>query len=798
MRIKAIHPAIFLVSASTLIFQITVTRILSVTLLYHYAFVVISLSMLGLTGGALISYRFRTILAEFDIRSQLSFSSLFFGLFIPLSIIAHNGLFQIFGVDGTVPLVLFTCVFIAIPLLFSGFFVCTALTKVEEGTEGVYAADLIGGAVGCLAIVGLLSVVSIVTLLLLASLSAITAAYIVSTESTSKMSKIGLAGILSLMVVETVLEQNNGSLMVFRNSFEYVWTGPPLFDKWNSYSRITVRPIERTAFGWGLSKKFTYPDIDQMMMMIDSCAGTPLARFDGDFSKVEFIKHDIINSVYNLRANADVFIAGIGGGRDILSALVFQQHEITAVEINTNVAGALKTTFSEFIGHIAERPNVHLYNDDARSYLHQTDKKFDIIQISLVDTVAASAGGALVLTENSLYTTEAWRLYISRLTPGGILSVSRWYGHAPGDHVEGTRLLVLAEEALKQSGISDPQSHLLLLRNYTSTRYRDDPVLTLLLSPTPWSAEDVSKIDAYADQNGFGVILQPDKIGEDWVGEVIKTPDIPKLEDEHNARLFAPTDDLPFYFETSRFDELLKLSTWTNYQLSSLGILKLIVILLVLSLGVGVFCVVSVGTPNEAVDKIERNLMAIYFLSIGCGFMLIEISFVQRFIVFLGHPALSLSVILASLLLSSGVGSYLSGRISRSSFRTSATLYTVSLCLLVFALIFAVPFIIDSFHDQIRFIRILIVFAVVSLSGIFMGTFFPMGMRFVGKESQLAPWFWSLNGAASIFASILQMFIALGLGIMIAFAVGVFFYFMATAALLTAIYLRTKSNRVLV
>jgi hypothetical protein len=788
MGSKAIYPAMFLVSGSTLVFQLIVTRILSVTLLYHFSLMVISLSMLGLTGGAIFAYRCERWLSKYTLESQLGVSALLFGLTMPLSVHAHVGLFYVLGVTHPMILILATCLFIAIPLLCSGLFVCLALTKWPEPTGSVYAADLTGAAAGCFAIVALLSFLNIASFIFMAALAAIIAALLIVPKTSRLLAafvRISLILLAATLLWQQYLESKNESLFSIRTGLAYTWREAPLYDKWNSYSRITVTNFGHKPYGWGLSDNFKYQDVDQLMMTIDTVAYSPLVKFDGDFSKVDFLKHDVINSVHNLRHNADVFIGSIGGGRDILSALAYGQKNITAVEINNNVAAALKSNFASFTGNIATRSNVHLKNEDARSYLYHTPDKFDIIQISLVDTSAAASAGGLVLTENSLYTIEAWKLFISKLKPRGILSVSRWLEYNPGNPVEGTRLLFLAQEALKETGIENPQDHLLVLRTYPRPNSLFVPAITVLLSPDRWSAEDISTITTYASENGFGLISQPQHISEPWIADVIDHPDLDKLESHYASRLNAPKDDITFFFEMGLFSRLLNLSDWTSYTYQNLDILKMLVVLLVLSLAVALLCVLSVLRPTQSSSDLRgRNLFAIYFLSIGCGFMLIEISYIQRFIVFLGHPALSLSLILASLLISGGLGSYLTGRMDDASLMVRAGKCLIALCLLLFVFIYAVPLVINSFDGQPRLVRMAIVFIFVSISGIFMGTCFPIGMRLVGKNTEIAPMFWALNGAASIFASILQMFVALALGIMYAFSLGVLFYLCATLVLL--------------
>src|SRR6185503_15923475 len=158
-------------------------------------------------------------------------------------------------------------------------------------------------------------------------------------------------------------------------------------------------------------------------------AGTAITKWDGDPKALEFLRYDVTNAVHEVKSDADICVIGVGGGRDVLSALYHNQRSVLGIELNPNVLGTLTGPFADYTGRLHERPNVKLAVGEARSYLARSDKRCDVIQISLIDTFAATAAGAFVLAENSLYTIEAWDLFLRRLTPNGVLTVSRYYYH---------------------------------------------------------------------------------------------------------------------------------------------------------------------------------------------------------------------------------------------------------------------------------------------------------------------------------------------------------------------------------
>jgi len=199
------------------------------------------------------------------------------------------------------------------------------------------------------------------------------------------------------------------------------------YERWNSFSRIAVmKPDTWLGAAWSLSTAFTdMPPIPTRNLQIDAGAGTTLLGFDGDLAKFEFLRWDLVNFAHHLRRDARVCIVGAGGGRDILTAKVFGQKRVTAVEINSNILDVVNGHYGEFTGHLDRDPAVTLVHDEARSYLARSRERFDILQLTFIDTWAATAAGAYVLTENSLYTVEAWKIFLDRLEDNGLLAVAR-------------------------------------------------------------------------------------------------------------------------------------------------------------------------------------------------------------------------------------------------------------------------------------------------------------------------------------------------------------------------------------
>jgi hypothetical protein len=439
---KQTYLGLFMITLATLMYEILLTRIFSVTMWYHFAFMAISVAMFGMTVGAILVYllphRFTLERAKY----HLTLGSLLFAVSIVLSFLAHLKIPHVkdASIVGQWPLVL-TYVVISIPFIFSGICVCLALTKFPGQVSKLYAADLAGAAIGCILLVYVLRITdgptAVIAVALLAGLGG---ALFAVEEGHHMLLRVALVFTILLaffVVVNTIQIEKQRPLIRLR------WVkgkleSRPLYEKWNSFSRITVwgNPHKPEApFGWGISPVY---DADrkfkQLHMMIDASAYTPLPAFQGDFDDVDYLRYDVTNLVHYLRPGSKVFVAGSGGGRDILSALAFEQKSVVAVEINEDIIEAVNQRFGDFTGHLDQNPRITFVNDEARTYVARHKDKFDIIQVSLIDTWAATASGAFVLTENSLYTVEAWKIFLEHLNTKGILTFTRWYlKHRPGE-----------------------------------------------------------------------------------------------------------------------------------------------------------------------------------------------------------------------------------------------------------------------------------------------------------------------------------------------------------------------------
>jgi SAM-dependent methyltransferase len=773
---KYSYAGLFLVTQATLMYEILLTRIFSVTMWYHFAFMAISIAMFGMTAGAVLVYFFPDYFKPERTNQHLGLFSLLFAISTVIS----------FCIDLRIPfitndqlrIVSFTYLVTAIPFVFSGICVSLALTRFPMQLSKLYAADLAGAAFGCVALIFSLRITDGPTTVLILTLLAAVASMLFLLEVTSHgLLKIAFACCILLGIV--TVTQFGSDLMKLRWA-KGVVESEPLYEEWNSYSRVRV--VEDSGpqriFGWGLSPTLSpIQTVKELKLDIDAGAATVLTQFDGDLKKLNFLKYDVTNMVHYIRPESSVLVIGAGGSRDILSALVFEQNNVVGVEMNTDVLKAVNVNFADFTGHLYKHPKVKFVNEEARSHVAWQKEKFDIIQASLIDTYAATAAGAFVLSENSLYTLEAWKIFLTHLKPNGVLTFSRWYFPLPG---QVYRLTSIATAALMELGIKQPRDYIIVVVGGQS---QGVPMGTILVSNTPFSDKDLSIIKNVTEELQFRTVLSP-KYSIDPIFEAIASgTKFDSLAEDFPLDISPPTDDRPFFFYMQKAKDAFTTDVPEQGE-DALFVLGTLLILVIVLTSVCIFVPLFIKTKNQKTKG--SGLLILYFAAIGFGFLLIEISQMQRLTIFLGHPTYSLSVMLFALLLSSGIGSYLTQNIQIARLKSSAFRRFVFLLAALVFLGFLTPYVPRFFQGYSNGIRIFIAILLLFPAGLFMGMLFPIGMKMAyGDREPIKPWLWGINGATSVCASVLAIVIALTFGISAAYWSGVAFYIIACVALLT-------------
>jgi hypothetical protein len=784
------YVGLFLVAACTLMLQIVQTRILSVVTWYHLAFFAISMAMFGLTAGAVWLYLRRDRFTDRTLSHDLSYYSTAFAVSIALSLTVQMALApmvarSVTGVWAWMELAL--C--IAVPFYFSGVVVSLALTRSPFPIGRVYAVDLVGAAAGCLGVLLLLDVTDGPSAVL--AIAAVAAAAASSfagsglgTAPSPRPPFDGLLGhrvaILAVLAGSAVLNgvTDHGLQPLFvKGRFED--GASHLLRKWNTFSRVAVHP-EATAppILWGASPTFPRQafQVSQRSVSIDGDAGSVAYRFRGDLSEVAYLKYDVTTLAYHLPGRERVAVIGVGSGRDVLSAAMFGAKDIVGIEINPTLVRLLTRApgFSDFT-NLAQVRGLRLVVDEGRSWLARPGAPFDVIQMSLIDTWAATGAGAFSLSENGLYTVEAWKIFLGRLSDKGVFTVSRWYN--AGDPGETGRMLSLAVASLMEIGAAAPARHIYLAASGSA----GGSIATLIVARRPLSPADLAALRAATAHYQYRELVVPSARPEsDTLRAIVGSKDLDALRaftSRQEFDLTPPTDDRPFFFNQLPFGRPLKAilvgkglvgigSGGGGIKSGNLVATATLVLLFCVSL---VLVLAAIVVPaRRAIADAGRRLAVggtAYFLLIGAGFMLVEIGLLQRMSVFLGHPVYSLSVSLFTLILATGAGSLTSDRLTLNSRRTFVVWAAVT-GIYIFSLRYWLSPVLLTFDGATLPVRAAVCVAVIAPAGWLMGFAFPTGLRIVsGFDRRPAPWFWGINGAAGVLASVAAVALSIALGI---------------------------------
>jgi spermine/spermidine synthase len=796
-----------LVSATLLMTELALTRIFSVVMYYHFAFLAISIALFGVSASGVFAYVARRRLDRVSTDALLAGESLIYAV---CTILALFWLVRLrVGLNYSpqnLRLMLTIYALAALPFFAGGLVVTLAISRLSSRINAVYAADLMGAAAGCLLLIPLLDRLGAPGVVLAAAALSVAAAVLFAPPA----ARVRIAALAFVVVVLPLAGQVSGIA-----TFDVVDTkghrgDRVLFAKWNSFSRIGV--YERTHGDWSLSPAYTGPLPDTRYMDIDSAASTPILRLAPDLSNAQYLRYELTALAYHLvgarssvaavrsapggseqasdapqatPAGFTALVIGPGGGRDLASALVFGASHVDGVEINPIIADdVMRDRFRDFSGGIYTNPRIRIVVDDGRSFVRRTPSRYDVIQASLVDTWAATAAGAYTLTENTLYTSDAFNDYLDHLTDDGVLTITRWV-------FDGLRLVSLAQAACEARGWSAAERLAIV---------RQGRVATFLLKRAPFTAAEIAHLRDVSDRLGFDVLYAPstgdppairdENIDGTPTGDyarLVRAPDRAQFYASYRADVRPTSDDRPFFFHTTKlehqfdvaFGKSMLFGNGLSALMTLLGISGALVVLFV----IGPLVLTGRGQAHP------RGWFAwlVYFGALGAGFMLIEVSVLQRFVLLLGHPVYSLTVTLFSLLLGTGMGAAWSRRFKGTTLRRSGAIGVMTVAVLGVAVIVVAAPIIDWAIPFSRPVRMLVAVAMLVPLGVALGVPMPTGLRILSARApEMVAWAWGMNGALSVLGATLAIFIAMNWGFRVTLLTASATYLVGFAALLAA------------
>lgn len=778
--------AIALIAFSSLALEVTLVRLLSVITWYHLAFFAISTAMLGMTAGAVTVYLRQRWFADSKLDSGVAIACIAYSVLTPFCLVILTRLplgFEAAGVTitsvGAFALATMLC---SIPFFCSGVAIAALLTMTQGPIGRMYGADLIGASAGCLLVLGGLALIDASSLIIYCASIGGLAAYMLRERLPASIRITSIAAFVTLAMLASINTFSSNGVRPHVVKETVVDPESILIERWNSHSRVVVdRPFNGPPQYWGASPGAPSDPIPQFWMRIDGSAGTTVRGFETR-ADIEHLRYDITNLAYYLRPTGGAAIIGVGGGRDLQSALLFGHDRVIGIDVNSIFIDLLNNEFGEFAG-LADNPNVRLVADEARSYLSRSDESFSIIQMSLVDTWAATGAGAFSFSENALYTVEGWLTFLGRLKDDGLFTVSRW--HDPSNLGETGRSLSLAVASLLALGVDNPRAHIAMLTNGNLS--------TLIVGRSPLSDGDVATLRRLTRELEFDIALLPDELPADPTLRTIVTADsadqLWTLSKDTTFNLSPPTDDSPYFFNMLKLGGLGAALDAGTGVLS--GNLTATITLLVLLAALAVLCVVTIVLPlalgrRESVPRSRGNVLwpaMAYFALIGTGFMFTEIGLIQRLSVFLGHPVYALGVLLFTIILTTGLGSSLSD--SLHSEDAPSWRLTAAAAIAITAAQFVLLWLVDAMAASSMAARIAVCVLAITPLGLVLGFFFPLGMRLARARGMTeTAWLWAINGIFGVLASALAVFVAIYFSISANFWIGAACYLSLSAPLM--------------
>lgn len=799
-----LYIGIFFFTSSVLLFQLSLMRVFSILQWNYLAFMIISIAFLGYGASGTFLSVFSSILKKAEgknLYKYLLFFSLLFSLGSLLSIFVISKVpFDLYRVITDRYQLLYLVIYylaIAIPFFFAGICISLVISKLPEKINKIYFCDLSGAAIGCISFLVLANYISLSHLLIIPPLLSFLASFLFSLKLKDKKSIIYIVGIFVFIILFSGAESfYSFPVNPYKSLFTLLrYPNSRIIDKQeNSFARLEVVESEGVRYAPGLSLNFSGEIPEQLGLVTDGDGLSAITKLEEEndlevLKKIEF--SDYISSALGFHLIGDkrkVLIIGPGGGLDILGGIYNEAEEIWGIEMNPDVKILLQNNYSDYSGNIYNREGIKILTGEGRSVLKGLEQKFDLIQISLIGSSNTASGGFYSISENYLYTVEAFMDFWQHLSDGGKLGITRWLKFPPREIV---RLFSISLEALSRMGIEKPENHLAVIRSWATT--------TLILSKEQITEEEKDIIKDFCDKRNFDVVYFPGIKEEEAntnhileqsyyfqeIDQLVNSFKEDKLKDFYDSYFFnvsAVTDNQPYFFYTLKWENISKIIKSTaNWQpLIEWG--NLIIFATFLQ-GI-IFSIIFIFLPlilkRSPVTKRKVKIpFLLYFASLGFGYMLLEISFIQKFILYLINPAYSTSIVIFSFLFFSGLGSFYSRRIKRN-YVNALKIVIFTLCGLLIIYQSILPYVFTTTLQYSLLVRILITLGLIFPLGFLMGMPFPLGIKLVNsidKGKELIPWLWATNSFCSIIASVSAVIIA------------IFFGFKVVAILAASIYL---------
>jgi spermidine synthase len=762
---------ICLVSFAALLLELALTRLFSVVLFYHFSFLAISVALLGLGAGGIFAYLKKDWMAHHRSDGVSAWLCLLNAVAIAgvLEVVVHAPVSLTLSLGNFIVLTV-VYIYSAIPFFLTGLLFSALFAREPGLIPQLYGVDLGGGALACLAVVPLLSWLGGPSTVLVAGLAMAAASAVWAHTKQSRNAALTVVGVLVVLIV---INYSHGILDIVYVKGIRKERSKVDFMRWNALSRVEVDQSDHDK-----------------VILIDGLAFSFIVHANPHGQQAEDAKTSLMagsSALANLlRPHGEYAIIGPGGGEDVLRATVNGSPSITAIEINPIIADTImRRRYADYAYHLYDLPQVHTYVGDGRSFFYNLRQRFDVVQMTMVTTWAATAAGVMALSENNLYTVEAFRDYFSHLRPDGLIAVTRWEFKRPRDAI---RVVSVAMEALHLVGIGDARKHFVVVA--------DGPLddnghrVAVLTKKSPFTSEEEAVVHAHlAAHPDLVALYLPSAAGSNVFSDFISRNDPYAFARGYEFNITPVRDDAPFFFFTLKTGGLLHWDVWrhpTDQQNTGAAVLGLVLLISVLA--VLAILILPLLVHGQMPHKKAEQLA--FFVAIGLGYMLVEVTFIQRLELYLGHPTYALTVVLFLLLLSSGAGSLVSRKGLTGALHLQLPLAFVVGALILY--VFLLPYLLPLTIGYPFSLKLLVSATLLIPLGFAMGMPFPSGLHMLAgplpgsvmstDTSETAiEWAWAMNAAASVLGAVLAMVIAVHFGLKITLACGALAYMFAFA-----------------
>ncbi len=795
--------ALALVSAAALAYEILLTRLFSIIQWHHFAYMMISVALLGYgAAGTFVTVWRRRLEPRFA--GAFAASAALFGVtavacFLLAQRVPFNALEFLWDPRQPWWLAL-TYLLLFVPFFFAALCVCLVFTRFAARAGRVYSFDILGAAAGCLGIV--LALYAMAPLRALGAIGAagLLAAALARLAVPPRRRTQAAALLAAALALPWLMPGGAGALRMspykeLSQTLE-VMGARVLAERSGPLGLLTVVESAQVPLRHapGLSLGAPVGPPEQLALFTDGEGLAAIPRLDGSRDALAWLDYTDSAAAYHLLSRPRVLVLGAGTGAELWLARYHDAAAVTAVELNPAVVRLVQEDFGDYSGRPYTQPGVRLHVGEARGFVAAGDESWDLVQIALIDAFGASSAGLYALSESYLYTVEALQAYLARLAPGGYLSITRWVSLPPRDTL---KLVGMAAIVLERQGVADPGARIALLRGWRTA--------TLLVKNGAFDATDIARLRQFCRERSFDLDWYPgvsaaetnryNRLEQSWFHDGAAALLGPGRRDfiaRYKFDLEPATDDRPYFFHFFRWrtlPELVRLKGQGGLPLLEWGYPVLVATLAQAVVASAVLILAPLALPGRRERAAPPRRLwlgtAGYFAAIGVAFMFVEIAFIQKFILFLGHPLYAIAVVLFAFLLSAGLGSRCSERLRfPAPARVVAVAWPVlAIAAIALAYTLLLPRLLPPLAAWPDAARIALAVALIFPLGFAMGMPFPLGMaRLAAAAEALVPWAWGLNACASVVSAVLATLLAIHLGFSAVLLLAVLLYALAVAA----------------